>query len=196
MLNHAESFALRRYELNDAERAWLLAQPGCALLAVATSPGDLLLWDSRTIHCGRRAAAPQPPHTSWRLALFVAMWPAARLDAAARAAKAAALGVRADGSGRFVQDATLRCESTSHWPDGRELKPRYGWPEEAEVDAVDAWSRPRPAAARSVGICVAPPVALSRDALRLAGVLPYDSESESGSEEEAGPLDRAAAASE
>jgi hypothetical protein len=168
-----------RYVLTPEERAWLLAQPGCALVDVCTAPGDLLLWDSRTVHCGRRAAGPLPPD-AWRFALYLCMWPAARLDATARAAKAAAMGLGAR--------AGLRPESTSHWPDSRELKPRYGWPAAGDAEQ-DVWARERPPGVRSDGVAAPPPVALSTAALRLAGVMPYDD----GSEDEAEVMEGAVA---
>ena len=165
-------------ELSGAERAWLLAQPGCELRRVATAPGDLLLWDSRTVHCGRRAAVPLPAD-GWRLALFLCFWPAAKLDDAARRRKAAACGVD-HATGAPLPGA--RPESTTHWPDGREFKPRYGWPAH-DGDCADPWARPRPADARSDGIAALPAAARSKAAMRIAGVLPYGSDSDADDDE-------------
>jgi len=43
--------------LPDPALNWLLARPGCNIVHVETSAGDMVLWDSRTIHCGRRVRA-------------------------------------------------------------------------------------------------------------------------------------------
>ena len=45
-------------------------------------PGDLVLWDARTIHCGRRASAEH--HVSWRMAIYLGLWPAERLSEEAK----------------------------------------------------------------------------------------------------------------
>ena len=167
------------HELSAAEREWLLRQPGCELRRVATAPGDLLLWDSRTVHCGRRASVPLPAD-GWRLALFLCFWPACKLDDAARRRKAAACGVD-PATGKPLPGA--RPESTTHWPDGRELKPRYGWPGPGEEACADPWARGRPADVRSDGIAALPAAARSAAALRIAGALPYGGDSDAEDDE-------------
>ena len=136
---------LNWHVLTPQQREWLLAQPRCALVHVATSPGDLLLWDSRTIHCGRQARDPQPPD-GWRFATYIAMWPAARLTAADRAAKRRAMGIADEGaaaaagccstSSSGAAAAGFMAESTTHWPDGR----RAGG---ARSDAAPGATQPR-----------------------------------------------------
>ena len=165
------------HELSDVESEWLLQQPGCKVRRVATAPGDLLLWDSRTIHCGRRASAALPAD-AWRLALFLCFWPADKLDASHRAAKAKLMGVD-DATGLPL--AGCRPESSTHWPDGREAKPRFGWPAtdaDWPTNGDTPWTRPRPADAHSDGVLALPAAARSKAALRLAGVLPYGGDSD------------------
>ena len=46
---------------SQAHADFFLAEKGCAHVCIAAQPGDLVLWDLRTIHCGRAAARPSPP---------------------------------------------------------------------------------------------------------------------------------------
>jgi len=158
--------SLNWHVLSPQARKCLLDTPGCQLVHVETEPGDLMLWDSRTVHCGRKARAPQP-HDAWRLAIYICMWPATRLTPEHRAAKQRALGLGPDGT----PSSSERAETTTHWPDGRELKPRYGWPADGSAPACE-----RPPQAVSDGVLCAPACARTPEALRLAGVLPYDEE--------------------
>ena len=149
--------ALNYHELSEEQKSWLLKR--AEVLHVTTAPGDLLLFDSRTIHCGRSSRTPLSP---WRFALFVCMWPASRLSQEDRARKRRAMGL----------DGAPRCETTNHWPDGREFMPRFGWPDAGSNE--DAWARERPAGAANDGVCTIPPIALTREGLRLAGAELYD----------------------
>lgn len=90
----------------------LLRSAGLQQLHVETLAGDLLLWDSRTVHCGRRARDALP-YTDWRVAFYICMWPAAKLGPEHHAKKLKYLGA---GGGI--------AETTCHWPDGRLIKPR------------------------------------------------------------------------
>ncbi|KAG1673015.1 hypothetical protein FOA52_005945 [Chlamydomonas sp. UWO 241] len=124
---------------------WLLDQPGCQVLKLATDPGDLVLWDSRTMHCGRKT--PDVHTHGWRLAVYICMCPAAWLDDDARARKAGALAA---------------ARTTSHWPDAREVMNHRPHFQGGKV----------PAGYRD-GAGVTEPPALDKRGLQLAGVLPY-----------------------
>ena len=148
---------LNWHELTPAQDRWLLQTKQLPVVHITTQPGDLLLWDSRTIHAGRAARSPG---TGWRFATYICMWPASRLSDEARKRKRRAMGL----------DGAVRAEATTHWPDGRELKPRYGWPERGSDE--DPWKRATPPGANE-GICKPPDIALSQEGLRLAGAEPY-----------------------
>lgn len=117
------------------------------MVHVETEPGDLLLWDSRVAHCGRRARDALP-HTAWRFAFFICMIEAGRLSEADRQRKREQLGIGAPA-------AAAPPATTSHWPDGRLVKSRKGDKAPGVVSAP-AW------------------VLESQDALRLAGAEAYD----------------------
>lgn len=91
-----------------------LQPEGVEMVHVETDAGDLLLWDSRTVHCGRRARSALP-HTAWRVAFYICMADAAKLTAADRQRKRGLLGLTGG-----------QAETTCHWPDGRAMKPRRG----------------------------------------------------------------------
>ena len=71
-----------------AHADFFLEEKGCAHVCIAAQSGDLVLWDSRTIHCGRAAApkarsnkaAPQLPVDAQhgdpaRVVVYTAMQP-------------------------------------------------------------------------------------------------------------------------
>ena len=149
-----ECHTLNWHELTDEQARWLTQTRGLPVLHLCTRPGDLVLWDSRTIHAGRFA---RDALGGWRFAVYICMWPASRLSEADRARKRDAMGM--DGG---------RAETTNHWPDARELKPRYGWPEDGGEEAPG-----KPAGANE-GVRTPPAIARTPSALRLAGVFPYD----------------------
>jgi hypothetical protein len=84
------------------------------------------------------------------------MWPAARLTAADRAAKARAMGLASQRPG------LRRAETTTHHPDGRRIRARYG-----------RWHPYLPGAAGKDGLVRAPACARQSEGLQLAGVEPY-----------------------
>lgn len=49
----------RSYTFTEEDIRWLKKQPGVEEIKVETSPGDLILWDSRTIHWNRTPTADQ-----------------------------------------------------------------------------------------------------------------------------------------
>lgn len=145
--------------LNAQERAWLRRQASCELVHIETEPGDMVLFSSRTVHCGRRA---REPTTDWRFATYVCMAPASTLSELDRQRKACVMGLAEwpHNAGRH-QDVTA--ETTAHPPNGKSIKPRFGW----------GTSKPEHV---SNGITEAPALALTPEALQLAGVLPYSCE--------------------
>jgi ectoine hydroxylase-related dioxygenase (phytanoyl-CoA dioxygenase family) len=145
--------------LNTQERAWLLRQAGCELVHIETEPGDVVLFSSRTIHCGRRA---REPTSDWRFATYVCMAPASTLSEADRQRKACVMGLipwplKARRHAVWEQAA----ETTAHPPNGESIKPRFGWDPKLKSALV------------GVGITDAPEMAKTPEALQLAGVLPY-----------------------
>ncbi len=171
---HKEIFAARAWQLrqqpdndfwtlNEKEQRELLAQPGCVLVHVATAPGDMVLFSSRTIHCGRRARAAGAP---WRFALYICMAPARSLSDADRRRKAARVMGLAWRGGAWRPEG--QAETSTHPPNGANVVPRAGW-----------GRAPVPPHVRE-GITQAPAFARTPDALRLAGVLPYNGDGGGG----------------
>ncbi len=150
------------YQLSGDEVRRLVHTPGCALVHLETDAGDVVLFSSLAVHCGRRARARARDADAWRFALYATCVPAARLTAADRARKRCVLGLDA------WQEAPCRgqrvAETTNHPPDGASRKPRFGHGAEHPPPGV------------SVGI-VAPPAWVLHDTqvLRLAGAQPYPS---------------------
>jgi ectoine hydroxylase-related dioxygenase (phytanoyl-CoA dioxygenase family) len=142
--------------VSAAQLRWLLHDRGCELVHVESEPGDLVLFDERTVR-GERRARDALPHTDWRFAFHIAMTPADRLDAADRAAKARAMGLAPQRPG------LRRAETTSHHADGRRIRARFG-----------RWEPYPPGAAAKEGLLRAPAcVRNTPEALQLAGVEPY-----------------------
>ena len=104
------------HKLDDHAMAAYAAR-GCAPARVRCKAGDLVLWDSRTVHCGVEPERGRAGAATQRCAVYVCMQPRARATPAALRKKRAAL-------------AALRM--TSHWPAKPALfglKPRtYGQP--------------------------------------------------------------------
>jgi hypothetical protein len=72
----AERFkAGKRFNLlrNQAEVNFFVKEKGCAHVCAAPVPGDMVLWDSRTIHCGR--AATKEARLLQRAVVYVSMQP-------------------------------------------------------------------------------------------------------------------------
>ncbi len=145
------------YPLSPDETRRLLRMPGCALVHLATAAGDVVLFSSLAVHCGRRARGCTDDHAAWRFALYATCAPADRLTPEDRARKRCVLGLEP-----WPDSGARVAETTNHPPDGATRKPRYG----------DGARRP-PAGVRA-GI-VTPPAWVLRDpcVLRLAGAQPY-----------------------
>lgn len=58
------------YTFTEADIEWFHKQPGCTEIKVETEPGDLVLWDSRTVHWNR-----VPTGEVVRNAVYVCMCP-------------------------------------------------------------------------------------------------------------------------
>jgi hypothetical protein len=69
--------AAQRFHLlaSQAEADLYVREKRCAHVCVAAAPGDLVLWDSRTVHCGRAAA--RGAALLRRAVVYVAMQPRA-----------------------------------------------------------------------------------------------------------------------
>jgi len=81
---------------------------GCERVDCCTMAGDMVLWDSRTVHTGRLARAALP-HISWRFGVYVCAVPASQLSEADR---------------RRKMQAMTGLHTTNHPPDGRSVKKR------------------------------------------------------------------------
>lgn len=103
------------YLLSQADMDYFLAA-GCKRTNVLCPAGSLVLWDSRTVHCGclpqRGRVTPVP-----RCVVYVCQWPRSQLSEEQLAQKRKHLATRT---------------MTSHWPDGRDDMP----------DLVDVWGAP------------------------------------------------------
>lgn len=87
----------RAWQEVDADMCdWLIKTKGCRWVKVCAQPGDLLLWDSRTIHYG----AP-PSSTNPRFAAYVCYKPASMVD---------------DDTRRALREAFAKRQGTSHDP--------------------------------------------------------------------------------
>lgn len=49
----------RSYTFTDADLQWFKRQPGVEEIKVETSPGDMILWDSRLVHWNRTPTGEQ-----------------------------------------------------------------------------------------------------------------------------------------
>jgi hypothetical protein len=78
---HAEFFAEHKveakgdwYKLNDEEMKWFINK-GCKLQAIKASAGDMIFWDSRTIHMGVSPSKGRKNADRWRYVVYIAMFP-------------------------------------------------------------------------------------------------------------------------
>ena len=128
-----------------------------ALVHLAMLPGDVVLFSSLAVYCGRRARAPTADARAWRFALCATCVPAGRLSEADRGRKQVALGLARD-----PRTGLRRTETTTHPPEGLSFKPRFGH------------GRHRPPHGVSEGMMALPQWVL-RDAaaMRLAGAEAY-----------------------
>ncbi|KAL1413785.1 hypothetical protein Q8F55_001568 [Vanrija albida] len=83
------------YLFNDDEWEWF-KKAGCEIVKVCANPGDLILWDSRTVHWNQ-----SPTGGNWRFATYICYAPRSFMSEAALAKKKA------------VFDDRL---GTTHWP--------------------------------------------------------------------------------
>ncbi|GAA6031394.1 hypothetical protein JCM8097_005640 [Rhodosporidiobolus ruineniae] len=131
------------YEFTADDLKWFRQQPGVEEIKVETQPGDLVLWDSRTIHWNRTPTAEQV-----RVAVYVCMAPRSLASPA-------------------VLETRRRCFeqrlATTHWPAPFVVVPldEYGPP--MRNGEVDPRSRDRP---------LEEPVVTKRME-QLVGLVPY-----------------------
>lgn len=131
------------FMMSEAHMAWFAAR-GCSPRKVCAAPGDLLVWDSRTVHWG---AEPGPASTQIRTVVYAAYTPAAWAEEGQLREKARCFG---------------KWGGTTHWPHDniklREVKARL---ENGEVDPRER-KEPRETPVLTDGL------------LKLAGVRRYD----------------------
>lgn len=94
------------FKFEPAHLAWF-ATRGCHERYITCPAGSLILWDSRTTHCGRLPSRVRP-HPHERLVVYVCMTPASRCDEKHRLQ-------------RIKKFEALR--GTTHWPHKAKLFP-------------------------------------------------------------------------
>ncbi|GAA6023650.1 hypothetical protein JCM10207_005098 [Rhodosporidiobolus poonsookiae] len=131
------------YQFTEADLAWFRKKEGVEEIKVETEPGDLILWDSRTIHWNRTPTGEQH-----RVVVYVCMAPKSMASEAALAKRAECYEKRL---------------ATTHWPAPFVVVPReeYGLPQRDGVDDLRAEQRP-----------LEEPVETKR-MLQLVGTVPY-----------------------
>jgi len=143
--------------LTMTERRKLLEVPGCVEEHLETAAGDVVLFLSRTVHCGRRARDAQH---GFRFALYGSTVPASQLEPEDHANKRRVMALEP-----WPRSKKCRAECTDHPPDGSSIKPRYGY----------GYKGTHPPTGKSEGIVRPPQWVLDDPALlRFAGALPYD----------------------
>lgn len=90
----------------QAEHDFFFEEKQCAQRCVACPAGSLVLWDSRTMHCGIEAMADREGGPNERMAIYVCMVPRRRADPKQM---------------RKKQDAFQQLRTTSHWPERAKL---------------------------------------------------------------------------
>jgi len=107
------------YALNPEQQAWYLSKPGVRHVDVICKAGDMVCWDSRTIHCGKRPIKGRA-NPKLRMVSYICMQPkemASKKDLEKK------------------RKAVEELRTTTHWPTKPKLfgkSPRnYGvpWPE-------------------------------------------------------------------
>ncbi|RAH84248.1 hypothetical protein BO86DRAFT_307100 [Aspergillus japonicus CBS 114.51] len=86
------------YPFREEHVRWYEQEKGCRLVKVCAEPGDLILWDSRSMHY---AAFPEPESQTIRTIIYVCYTPAALATEEDRQKKA---------------ELFRRWETTTHWP--------------------------------------------------------------------------------
>ncbi len=95
-------------KVNDTELVWFMQQPGCKEDNVLANAGDLVLWDSRALHCGLEAV-PCRQQPNYRTVVYVCMLP------------------RSTATPKAMQkrlDAFKNLRTTTHWPNKAKLFPK------------------------------------------------------------------------
>ena len=81
---HARFFRAHANEFKKPTRDFFIMKPqhiawfeqrGCQRLAITVRAGDMTLWDSRLVHCGKLADEHRSNPQRWRLTAFVCMMP-------------------------------------------------------------------------------------------------------------------------
>jgi len=129
-------------KLKDEHIQWFL-EHGAEELKVIAEPGDLILWDSNTVHYGKN---PDEDSKNIRTVAYISYTPAA---------------FATDENLKKKQDAFKKWNGTTHWAHDniniREDPPRLVNGELDPNDRKEPWEKPD----------------LTPDLLKLAGVIPY-----------------------
>lgn len=88
------------YKLTPEQVAWYAAN-GCKRVSVKARAGDLVLWDSRTIHCGQGPIRGRASSDTYRHVVYVCMTPKASTPLAKLAKR---------------KEAFKNLRMTTHWP--------------------------------------------------------------------------------
>ncbi|GJN89574.1 hypothetical protein Rhopal_002561-T1 [Rhodotorula paludigena] len=131
------------YTFTEADIEWFRKQPGCTEIKVETEPGDLVLWDSRTIHWNR-----VPTGEVVRNAVYVCMCP-----------KSMASAELLDKRKEYFENRL----ATSHWPAPYLVGTREAFGADLRDGKEDHLDHPRP---------LEEPVVTKR-MLQLVGCEPY-----------------------
>lgn len=67
------------FRINDEHAAWFIAR-GCEPIAISARAGDMIFWDSRTIHMGVGPSRGRANPSRWRHVVYVAMFNADTLS--------------------------------------------------------------------------------------------------------------------
>lgn len=67
------------FRIDDSHAAWFIAH-GCEPIAISARAGDMIFWDSRTIHMGLGPSRGRANPSRWRHVVYVAMFDAATLS--------------------------------------------------------------------------------------------------------------------
>eukprot|EP00127_Corallochytrium_limacisporum_P007253 Clim_evm9s245 gene=Clim_evmTU9s245 len=107
------------HRFTDEEVEWFESRPGVRRVRVSANRGDLVLWDSRTVHCSAKAQTElrpsrKDPSDLWRFVVYVCMGPAALVT---------------DEDRRLRRMAFETDQATSHWPYGVRVFPEPANPE-------------------------------------------------------------------
>jgi ectoine hydroxylase-related dioxygenase (phytanoyl-CoA dioxygenase family) len=116
----AQKFSIKNnrdwYKLNEEELNFYMNDKKCTKKFIRCPAGSIVLWDSRTIHCGKQAS-PQRAQANYRCVVYISMMPRYVIDYNELKKK---------------RDAFNGLRMTSHWSNRTNIFPLYprGWTED------------------------------------------------------------------